>query len=179
MEAKAILFHSNKKEHCDNFISGDEYLVISKNGKDDMWLGKGMYFWDNRGNAAWWMDKQKRKNPTDSFCMIAANANLERLLDLTDYDIYMKLEEVWQTICKKAKLNPNVPLGNKLDYFFESEKFGVVYSLIKVYGKYNATPSRGVFRFDYESMRAEPTIAVKCIYSIRDVKCILEKEYAD
>ncbi len=179
MESKAILFHSNKKEECDKFISSDDYLSISNNNKDDIWLGKGMYFWDNRGNANWWNNKQRNKYPDKDYQIVVANANLERLLDLTDFDIYMKIEELWKSICKKARLNPNVPLGNKLNHLFEVEKFNFIYSIIKVYGKYNWVSNAGLFKFDYKSMNAEPTIAVKCIYSIRDSKCILEREYAD
>lgn len=54
MESKAILYHSNTKEECDTFISQENYLIESKNAYDDKWLGYGMYFWDNKGNAVWW-----------------------------------------------------------------------------------------------------------------------------
>ena len=32
------------------FINNDVSLITSKNGKDDIWLGDGMYFGDNKGN---------------------------------------------------------------------------------------------------------------------------------
>ena len=44
MESKAILYHSNKKYKCKKFISQSDYLIVSENDKDDIWLGKGMYF---------------------------------------------------------------------------------------------------------------------------------------
>ena len=106
MESKAILFHSNKKEKCDKFISEKDYLILSQNSYDDIWLGKGMYFWDNKGNALWWNKKQSRKKTDEIYSIIAANANLDELLDLTDYDIYIKIEEFWQIICKKIKKIP-------------------------------------------------------------------------
>lgn len=59
---------------------------------------------------------------------------------------------------------------------FDSLGFGEKYDLIKVYGKYNYTPSKGFFKFDYKNMKSEPTIGVKCIYSIRNENCIIEKE---
>ena len=176
MEAKAILYHSNKEDECKKFISKKDYLILSKNSKDDIWLGKGMYFWDNRGNANWWNQKQSRRKPNEVYSIAVVNADLCELLDLTDFDIYMKLEELWEAACKKMKKNSNVPLGNKLNFFFDSYGFETMYAIIKVYGKYNSTPSQGLFKFEYSSMRAEPTIGVKCIFNIRDKRCIIEKE---
>ena len=178
MESKVILYHSNREEECNKFIT-EEYLALSENPKDDIWLGKGMYFWDNRGNAEWWNKKQCKRNSGVVFTIVAANAELDEMLDLTDFDIYMKLEEFWQSICKKIKKNPNVPLGNKLNFFFNSQGFDSMYAIIKVFGKYNGTPSDGLFKFKYNTMYSEPTIAVKCIYSVRDVRCIIEKELVD
>ena len=107
MKSKAILYHSNKEHKCKKFISLSDYLIVSENNKDDIWLGKGMYFWDNRGNVDWWNRKQMKKHPQDRFSIVVANVNLDHLLDLTDIEIYKKLEEVWNAICKKAKLDSN------------------------------------------------------------------------
>lgn len=179
MEAKAILYHSNKKEKCKNFISNTEYLISSGNSKDDKWLGKGMYFWDNKGNAHWWNSKQSKRNPQDEFVIVAVNVALNRMLDLTDYEIYKKLEELWQQVCKKSGLDSNVELGNKLNFLFDSFNFALEYDLIKVYGKYNYTPSDGIYKFDYANMQAEPTIGVKCIYNVKSVQCIIEREFVE
>lgn len=179
MESKAILYHSNKEHECKKFISLSDYLIVSVNNKDDIWLGKGMYFWDNRGNVDWWNRKQMKKHPQDRFSIVVANVNLDHLLDLTDIEIYKKLEEVWNAICKKAKLDSNRPLGNKLDYLLDIENYSIVYSVIKVYGKYNYVSDDGIFKFDYRTMKAEPTIGVKCIYNVRNAECIIEKEYGD
>lgn len=176
MESKAILYHSNKKEECQKFISEKDYLIVSQNAYDDIWLGKGMYFWDNKGNANWWNNKQRVKNPNNTYLIALANANLENLLDLTDFDIYMKLEELWKSTCKKIRANANVPLGNKLNSLFDMYAFNKMYDIIKVYGKYNSTPNNGLFKFDYASLKPEPTIGVKCIYSIRNHLCIIEKD---
>ncbi len=113
------------------------------------------------------------------FSIVVANVNLDHLLDLTDIDIYKKLEEVWNAICKKAKLDSNRPLGNKLDYLLDIENYSIVYSVINVYGKYNYVSDVGIFKFDYRTMKAEPTIGVKCIYNVRNAECIIEKEYGD
>lgn len=62
---------------------------------------------------------------------------------------------------------------------FDTRGFSGMYAIIKVYGKYNATPNDGLFKFEYDTMKSEPTVAVKCIYSIRDNRCIVEKGLVD
>lgn len=57
MESRIILYHSDTEKKCEEFIAKKDALVLSNNLKDDIWLGDGMYFWDNRGNANWWKRK--------------------------------------------------------------------------------------------------------------------------
>lgn len=177
MESRAILYHSNKEIECEKFIKTSDYLIISNNSKDDIWLGTGMYFWDNQGNAKWWNKKQKNRNPNEKYMIVAANAVIDRVLDLTDYEVYNQMEQIWKALCKRAKLDPEKPLGNKLNYMFRVLDLDQQYDVIKVYGKYNGTPNDGFFSFDVKSMKSEPTIAVKCIYSVKNSKCIIEKEW--
>lgn len=54
MESKIILFHSDEENKCKRFVYEESSLIVSINSKDDIWLGKGMYFRDNIGNANWW-----------------------------------------------------------------------------------------------------------------------------
>lgn len=176
MESKIILYHSNEKEKCKEFVNKENTLIISKNLRDDIWLGKGMYFWDNIGNAKWWHRKQSNRYPEKKYCITIANATLNKLLDLTNYEIYMSLDKLWENICKLCNYNSNVPLGKKLNFLFDSFGFEEKYDLIKVYGKYNGTPNNGFFQFDYNTMKTEPTIAVKCIYNVKNVSCIIEKD---
>lgn len=175
MESKVILYHSDEENKCKEFLDKNG-LIISGNSRDDIWLGKGMYFWDNMGNANWWRHKQCNKNPGKQYNIVIANVVLNNLLDLTDYDVYMKLDELWKQICQMCNLDSDVPLGGKLNFLFDSFNFEEKYDVIKVYGKYNNTPNKGFFKFDYKTMKSEPTIGVKCIYSVRKESCIIEKE---
>ena len=177
MESKTILFHSNEENLCDAFLSGKESLLLSGNSNDDKWLGQGMYLWDNRGNATWWNNKQAKRHPEKKYKIVKINACTDDLLDLTDYDVYIKTKALWERYCKLTETDPNVPLGNKLNTMYSAfSDWNIMYKVIKIFGKYNRTPSRGIFTFDYNSMDAEPTMAVKCIYSIKDGSCITEKE---
>ena len=152
MEAKVILFHSNESDKCKAFINNDVSLITSKNGKDDIWLGDGMYFWDNKGNV------------------VRVNVNADNILDLTDYDVYMKLKYAWEKLADKKQCNQELPLGNKLNMLFSIDSFSQKYDIIKVFGKYNNTPAYGIFSYDYKANKAEPTIGVKCIYNIKNSK---------
>ena len=58
MESKIILYHSDEENKCKQFVDKENVLILSGNTKDDIWLGKGMYFWDNMGNDNWWNKKQ-------------------------------------------------------------------------------------------------------------------------
>lgn len=95
MQSRVVLYHSNVEEKCQKFILDAEYLIVSNNSKDNEWLGTGMYFWDNFGNASWWNKKQSSKNAAVSYKIVKANVNLEKLLDLTDYQVYSKLSDLW------------------------------------------------------------------------------------
>jgi len=138
-----------------------------------------MYFWDNRGNVNWWNIKQKKRNQTEKFRIVLANVKLDKLLDLTDYEVYTAMERLWVGFCNKTKMKKDIPLGNKLNCLFEAFKFNLYYSVIKVYGKYNGVPSDGLFKFDYKSTKQEPTMAVKCIYSVRNSEAIAERDIED
>ena len=178
MESKAILYHSNTSKECKKFIDDKKYLVISQNEKDDIWLGRGMYFWDNYGNAKWWNEKQYKRNPEEKYEIVRANVNMEKMLDLTDYEVYVTMEHIWQEICVKLGIEGDIPLGNKLNIMMDY-KFKTAYSVIKVIGKYNNTKAYGLFKFDYRSRKAEPTMTAKCIYNVRKSECIIETEYVN
>ena len=179
MEAKAILYHSNEAEKCDMFIAKTDYLIESQNLKDDKWLGTGMYFWDNLGNAKWWNEKQKEKHIEKQYSIVAVNADLTNILDLTDKDICDATEKLWQAICNRKHLDANQPLGNKLNMLFDENGFYAIYYVIKVYGRYVYYGKNSFFEFNPFGKIAEPTMAIKCIYDIKNSECIIEKAYLE
>ena len=50
------VYHCNSEEKCNDFIIRKK-LLESNHPYDSFWLGKGMYFWDNLGNAKYWRKK--------------------------------------------------------------------------------------------------------------------------
>ena len=99
--------------------------------------------WDNIGNVKWWKRKQCDKHLDKKYCIVAANAVLNNLLDLTDYDVYTNLDKLWKQMCELCNLDSDVELGGKLNFLFEALDFSQQYDLVKVYGKYNRTPNKG------------------------------------
>jgi len=67
-------------------------LITSKNGKDDIWLGDGMYFWDNKGNVDWWNNKQRNRKTNETFSIVRVNVNADNIGYISDY---RKADGVW------------------------------------------------------------------------------------
>lgn len=54
------IFHCNSEIKCNEFIFQNK-LLESKHPYDSLWLGRGMYFWDNLGNAKYWKRERNKK----------------------------------------------------------------------------------------------------------------------
>lgn len=177
-----ILYHCNEKSKCFKFVNTDGYLITSK--EDGIWLGEGMYFWDNLSNANFWKNEKIRKDKAHiaNFSIVCAKVDADKMLDLTDFNICNKISKMYESLSQKTGIELSITkqLGAKLNKLFEYfPAFAQEYHIIKVYGKYNKTPSNNLFSYDIHSYSPEPTLAIKCIYSIKNSKCILEKEFLE
>lgn len=58
-----LVYHVNSFDKVDavikSFNSGKNQLYVSE--EDGYWAGSGMYFWDNRGNVAYWKKDRERE----------------------------------------------------------------------------------------------------------------------
>jgi hypothetical protein len=172
-----ILYHCNEEEKCNQFIEDNNYLIVSY--EDGIWLGDGMYFWDNQYNANYWKNEKSRKNPKGSYSIVKVAADLSDLLDLTDVDIANKVDELWEECKKRYSVGENIKetLGFKLNFLYECfDKFNEKYKIIKVFGKYFRTTSSELFQYSLKDKSVEPFSAAKIIYSVRNGECILERE---
>lgn len=173
-----VLYHCNDSYRCYNFVHSKGRMIVSE--EDGKWLGTGMYFWDNKGNAKYWMRKKKRDNPTKNYSIVAANVFMDKLLDLTDNDICDKIGEMWE---KYQEVNwiedeNDCELGYKLNVLFRSiEKLRENYYVIKVFGKYNKTPKNKLWSYNIKENSVEPIGTVKCIYSVRNEEAIGDREF--
>lgn len=172
----SILYHCNDKTRCQKFLDNKKFMIESK--EDGIWLGNGMYFWDNLSNAKFWHRKKQQKH--DELLIVQSNVYTDFLLDLTDLDVCNKMEQLWNKVYKENEIKipkDKITLGVKLNYLYDYyDMFKDVYQVIKVIGKYKKTPQNSFYKYDLDSRRAEPTTAIKCIYNVKNVDAIATRE---
>lgn len=172
----SILYHCNDKTRCQKFLDNKKFMIESK--EDGIWLGNGMYFWDNLSNAKFWYRKKQQKH--DELLIMQSNVYTDFLLDLTDLDVCNKMEQLWNKVYKENEIKipkDKITLGVKLNYLYDYyDMFKDVYQVIKVIGKYKKTPQNSFYKYDLDSRRAEPTTAIKCIYNVKNVDAIATRE---
>ena len=172
----SILYHCNDKTRCQKFLDNKKFMIESK--EDGIWLGNGMYFWDNLSNAKFWYRKKQQKH--DELLIVKSNVYTDFLLDLTDLDVCNKMEQLWNKVYKENEIKipkDKITLGVKLNYLYDYyDMFKDVYQVIKVIGKYKKTPQNSFYKYDLDSRRAEPTTAIKCIYNVKNVDAIATRE---
>lgn len=172
----SILYHCNDKTRCQKFLDNKKFMIESK--EDGIWLGNGMYFWDNLSNAKFWYKKKQQKH--DELLIVQSNVYTDFLLDLTDLDVCNKMEQLWNKVYKENEIKipkDKITLGVKLNYLYDYyDMFKDVYQVIKVIGKYKKTPQNSFYKYDLDSRRAEPTTAIKCIYNVKNVDAIATRE---
>lgn len=136
----SILYHCNDKTRCQKFLDNKKFMIESK--EDGIWLGNGMYFWDNLSNAKFWYRKKQQKH--DELLIVQSNVYTDFLLDLTDLDVCNKMEQLWNKVYKENEIKipkDKITLGVKLNYLYDYyNMFKDVYQVIKVIGKYKKTP---------------------------------------
>lgn len=132
----SILYHCNDKTRCQKFLDNKKFMIESK--EDGIWLGNGMYFWDNLSNAKFWYRKKQQKH--DELLIVQSNVYTDFLLDLTDLDVCNKMEQLWNKVYKENEIKipkDKITLGVKLNYLYDYyDMFKDVYQVIKVIGKY-------------------------------------------
>ncbi len=177
-EANIVLYHCNDEKRCQRFLKSDTYMIISP--EDGDWLGQGMYFWDNLGNAKYWEYNKQRKAPDVKHLIIKARVSLENVLDLTDIEVCKSLDNLWNSLQAKYKGKPNYDpkprLGKKLNILYKSfPDFIENYKVIKVLGKYINTPPNGFIEYSPKEERIEPILSAKVIYNVKRKEAILER----
>ena len=71
LESNLVLYHCNDEKRCLKFLDSDTYMIISN--EDGRWLGQGMYFWDNYGNAKYWEKVKQRKDIDKKYLIVKAS----------------------------------------------------------------------------------------------------------
>ena len=170
-----IGFHCNDEIRCTSFLSDPKYLIWSN--EDGMWLGSGMYFWDNVGNAQYWRIGKIRKDKARKYkyTIVKAHLILTNILDLTDKTVYDKVNSLWSDLCETIGGIPkDCPIGKKLNLLYNNYMHDRI-DIIKAFGYYPKTPDNGFFCIQpYE--RPSLSIKIKCIYSVKNVRCVVDRK---
>jgi len=160
-----IGYHTNAPEKCIDFLNND--CIIES--IDKHWLGNGMYFWDNLGNAHYWANEKKRKDNLPKVYIIRANIVVDQMLDLTDNDIINKINDIWNQYCYRKRINSDKPLGVKLNTLFKFySNFHSNYKVIKAVGYYKDHKLHNFFIDSNVSSQVKTIYCVKCSSKIID-----------
>ncbi len=179
------VYHCNDKQRCEKFLKEDNYLIWSE--EEGIWLGSGMYFWDNLANAQYWKGQKKRKtNNRKPLSIVCSNIYIDNFLDLTDIDNCYIIEKLWENYCNMMKKSyeyyKNVELGGKLNILFRSKvtrEYFSKYNVIKVIGNYPYTQPSPLFYYDVNNKKPQPTLSAKCIYNVKNPDCIFNKKLVE
>lgn len=157
MEEKTTLYHVNTNEKIDNLIKNNE-LIISEHKSDSKYSGIGMYFWDNRGNADYWLgQKLKYKEKKDlNLLVVSAEYSSDHMLDLMDYAQEKEYQNILSKVSKLGRFRGK-SLGEKVDYL--CEVLGC--KLVRFSAYYPNTPQTGLLK------RSKVTNKYKVIYCIK------------
>ncbi|MGF7194073.1 hypothetical protein [Staphylococcus pasteuri] len=173
-------YHSNMPKNINSFLDGSVNLLESL--EDGYWLGKGMYFWDNYGNAQYWQRKVESRE------IVKVILLLEKLLDLTDKNHLNKLQSAFNMLKKKgsksidfANLEDEYELGLVINTIFkEVKKFSDHFHVVKCHGLYKNWDEQKIITGKkikiHEISRSNfVTSLVKTIYCVKDERAIFQK----
>ena len=105
-------YHANDRARCTRFIGEPDYLIIDSDDTD--YLGKGMYFWEHKSRAEWWLLEQNKES------IVSAELDLGSMLDLTDDAILSFIGGIANkfTSAMRGKGIKQNQMGLKLNYLF-------------------------------------------------------------
>lgn len=162
MEEKITLYHVNDIEKVDYFFRENK-LIVSKHKSDNSYVGKGMYFWNNRGNADYWAN-QKNNYYLNKFgkkkdlCLVVISSvyNSSELMDLTDSQQEFEYKKIIDSFSKAGK-NIGQNLGEKIDYLCEKLNFKIV----RFSSFYPKTPDSKLFKGSFVNNKNKIIYCIK------------------
>lgn len=160
-------YHVNSKEKCQDFLNKNISWIVSA---DKEYLGKGMYFWDNKANAKYWFIQRRKKLSNSEFMVVSCNLSLDYLLDLTDIDIVTKMDRLWRVI-EKRRVKERLPekAGARLDYIRKYDSLVGRLTVYKMIAQYDRNEPKYAIGNSYMAYN------VKTIYCVKDPEAIISE----
>lgn len=173
------LYHVDSEENNRKFIRNGSLPATIEDGD---WAGNGLYFWDNIGNAKYWIKKDKDNNANVKLTILKVllSASENKVLDLTEPETVKNFEhmvtKLSESFRRKFTWDSN-QRGSIINAFYDllvEITHGDVFQVVKLIGYYPSAPNSDFFSKGDESSNLTPhvTIKSKTIYSIRDQELI-------
>lgn len=164
--SSTYIYHVNSLKNIETVVHSFDVhrpqLYVAK--EDGFWAGNGMYFWDNIGNANYWLRMSRKSNPVILKAKLTyASLNM---FDLTDSETLSTLNELWPLAAKKYNVKSNVSLGKKINTI--SEFFNGNLKVVRELGYYPAKKEHAFVRQDIDMQKPHVTTNAKIIYCIKD-----------
>lgn len=159
MASSVEVFHCNDRMRINKFVAEPDFLIISQHKFDELWAGRGMYFWDNKGNAKYWYKDSVKKSPDSSFLIAQANIHYdqETFMDLLDLEIEKLCQQIIDRYEALGVISNRDSLGKKIDFVASELNFKVV----RVSGYYKNTPQTSYLK------RSKVSNKNKIIYCVK------------
>ena len=173
------LFHVDTQKNNENFIMGG---TLPPSLEDGDWAGRGIYFWDNLGNAQYWLKEKNRKNQKQKYNIVRTYLSVpaNEVLDLTEPTEIRSFEESISTMQRMKLLDKKIGTKHKgaiiNAYWKVLNSFGnaTLFSVVKVIGYYPKINNSIYFKENDTQKNIQPyvTIKGKVIYAIRDLQVL-------
>lgn len=123
-----IVYHCGKVKGCKDFINCN---VPDWAEGENLWLGQGMYFWDNTGSAEAWCVKRNQLSS-----IVAADICLDHMIDLTDpsqrYGIGLVVDRASKSFFASRHKDCPQYFGDISDFFPEKPPYSEVVGQVDV-----------------------------------------------
>ncbi|WP_057828741.1 hypothetical protein [Liquorilactobacillus cacaonum] len=158
-------YHVNSPETIqkilDSFTNGvgELYTTI----EDGYWAGNGMYFWDNTGNADYWVRQRKHKGLSSKVMGTSLLIDEDSILDLTNENVLNSFERLWPMVAEKLGVDQECSPGKKVNSICE------VFEKIKIVKLCGYYPKKKEHPFFDNSSTPQMTIKARIIFCVKDI----------
>lgn len=171
------VFHVASNYDNQRFIN-DNILLVSY--EDGYWCGTGMYFWDNKSNAYYWLRKRKDSSTISEAIL---KCSTDDILDLTDKETCINLINSAKSILDKMDEEDRIKLDfnqtgaviNFVYNYYVKELGKVAFKVVKMQGLYG-DPELIISIYDETIKYPHPTIRAKTIYAVRENKLLNQRQ---
>ncbi|WP_454206204.1 hypothetical protein [Peptoniphilus sp. Marseille-Q6390] len=110
------LFHCNEDTTINVVMLNINEIDLLRSFGNKDWLGTGIYFWDNLGNAKYWKRDKERKDKEKKYSILRVGVCLDNALNLTDPDVGKQFNNIINKISEIDPIIQKGGFGKKIDF---------------------------------------------------------------